>query len=172
MCKLGDVLTLIEKNAIFARVGICEAVNALQKFIWEFPSDVWLTWVSSPQETMIASSISYTAEGKTLNKLNKTLGRRSLTFEFNPWLPCYRHPFSWRDLRLLQMRSRGGSRPCHILMLRSCVRAVADWSPSSGTPRAVSLQKSSWMPRGDRSDRWQRQRTEWYQVAEEPINIE
>lgn len=171
MCKLGDVLTLIEKNGVFARVGICETVNARQKFIWEFPSDVWLTWVSSLQETMISSSISYTAGGKTLNKLNKTLGRQSLKFEFNPWRTCSRHPFSWRDLRLLQMRSRAGSRPCHILMLRSCVRAVADWSSSSGTPRAVSLQKSSWTQSGDRSERWQWQRTEWYQVAEEPINI-
>lgn len=155
MCELGDVLTLIEKNVVFARVGICEAVNALQKFIWEFPSDVWLTWVSSPRETMISSSVPYTAEGKTLSKLSKTLGRRSLKFGFNPWLPRYRHPFSWRDLRLLQMRSRGGGRPCHVLTLRSRVRAVADWSPSSGTPRAVSLRKSSGMPRGDRSDRWQ-----------------
>jgi len=64
---------------------------------------------------MISSSVSYTAGGETLNKLNKTLERREV-FNLNSThalLATDALFFSQRNLRLLQMRRRGGASPAH-----------------------------------------------------------
>ena len=64
---------------------------------------------------MISSSVSYTAGGETLNKLNKTLERREV-FNLNSThalLATDALFFSQRNLRLLQMRCRDGASPAH-----------------------------------------------------------
>lgn len=75
---------------------------------------------------MISSSVSYTVGGETLNKLNKTLERREV-FNLNSthallatdalFFPSPRTDalffFPQRNLRLLQMRRRGGASPAH-----------------------------------------------------------
>ena len=64
---------------------------------------------------MISSSVSYTAGGETLNKLNETLERREV-FNLNSThalLATEALFFSQRNLRLLQMRRRGGASPAH-----------------------------------------------------------